>query len=110
MKAIFISRAIIGDMTERRRTRFTGQGLSTAQVRGVKRRSDGKGMWIELVSPALKGLEPGAQLAVNGACLQVSRSEATVVTVHVTTDQLRRSVLASLNTGDWVHVELPDDA
>ena len=55
----------------------------------------------------LRGLAPGASIAVNGVCLTVTSFNASSFSVDITSETLKRTNLERLTTGDEVNLELP---
>jgi len=55
----------------------------------------------------LKGIVPGASIAVNGACLTVTQYTYERFTVGLSTETLTRTNLGYLKTGDPVNLERP---
>ena len=58
-------------------------------------------------SHVLQGIEPGGSIAVNGACLTVTRFDSGSFSVDVTPETLSRTNLGLLKSGDRVNLEPP---
>lgn len=56
-------------------------------------------------SGALKGTKPGDSIAVNGACLTVTKISGNTFSVDVMPETLRRTNLGALRPGDGVNLE-----
>lgn len=83
---------------------FTGIIESVARVRAVRPVSDGLQLVLELGDVA-EGLELGASVAVNGACLTAARIDGAAVTFDVVSETVGRTTLGQLHPGDGVNVE-----
>lgn len=69
-------------------------------------RSSGGGRRLTVdVGPLEEGLQPGASIAVSGACLTVSSVEGTRAEFDVMAETLRRTTLGDLRTGSKVNLE-----
>ncbi len=55
----------------------------------------------------LKGMEPGASIAVNGVCLTVTGFDSKSFSIDVMPETLKRTNLGRLRTGDSVNLEKP---
>jgi riboflavin synthase len=55
----------------------------------------------------LRGMEPGASIAVNGVCLTVTNFDQNSFSVEVMPETLSRTNLGLLRTGDGVNLERP---
>jgi riboflavin synthase len=60
---------------------------------------------LTIRAAALKGLEMGASVAVNGACLTVAAFDSSSFTVELAPETLRRTNLGELQAGDRVNLE-----
>ena len=58
-------------------------------------------------SRVLRGMELGGSIAVNGACLTVTSLDASLFSVDVVPETLKRTNLGLLKTGDRVNLEPP---
>jgi riboflavin synthase len=56
---------------------------------------------------ALKGLQPGSSIAVNGACLTVTSLDSKSFSVNVMPETLKKTNLGLLTPGDKVNLERP---
>ena len=56
---------------------------------------------------AVRSMELGASIAVNGACLTVAKKGRQSFTVDVSPETLKRTSLGMLGTGSWVNLERP---
>jgi riboflavin synthase len=56
---------------------------------------------------ALKGMQPGGSIAVNGVCLTVTDSDAKSFSVDIMPETRRRTNLGQLRAGDLVNLERP---
>jgi len=83
---------------------FTGIIESVATVRSVRRVPTGLQLVLELGDVA-DGLETGASVAVNGACLTVACMDGSAATFDVVAETVGRSTLGELRPGDGVNVE-----
>jgi len=83
---------------------FTGIIENVVPVRAVRRVSTGIQLTLELGALA-DGLELGASVAVNGACLTVASIDGTSATFDVVAETVGRTALGQLQAGDGVNVE-----
>lgn len=82
---------------------FTGL---VEKIGTVKRVSRGRGLVLEFAfEPWREPLEPGESVAVNGACLTVTRCDATRFTADILRETEARTGLAELKPGDRVNLE-----
>jgi len=65
------------------------------------------GKLVIAASHVLQGMEPGGSIAVNGACLTVTRFDSGSFSVDVTPETLSRTNLGLLKSGDRVNLEPP---
>lgn len=79
---------------------FTG----IVEEMGTLRAVDGYRLDVQ-ASVTLEGLRVGDSIAVNGACLTVTRLESDAFSVEVTPETLRRTNLGHLSPGDPVNLE-----
>lgn len=84
---------------------FTGLVEAIGTVLTVE--NDAEGAAIELATDLSAGLERGASIAVNGACLTATTVNGDSLRVEVMNESLRRSTLGSLEVGSRVNLELP---
>lgn len=82
---------------------FTGIIEALGVVRESAHAPYGKTLSIEV--PADWGLEPGASVAINGACLTVRRVSSSLASFDVVTETLRKTNLGELRPGDKVNLE-----
>lgn len=83
---------------------FTG----IVQTRGIVRQIDcrGKMLALKIEAPAVMArLVVGASVAVNGACLTVTRRDDRVFTADVMPESVRRTNLGQLRLGQAVNIE-----
>lgn len=83
---------------------FTGIIEAVATVRAVRRVPTGMRLDLDL-GRAADGLEPGASVAVDGACLTAAKIDGTVATFDVVAETVGRTSLGRLRPGDGVNVE-----
>ncbi|MBN1342146.1 MAG: riboflavin synthase [Phycisphaerae bacterium] len=83
---------------------FTGIIESVATVRAVRRVPAGMRLDLDLGAVA-EGLEVGASVAVNGACLTAARIDGSRATFDVVAETVGRTNLGDLKAGDGVNVE-----
>jgi riboflavin synthase len=81
---------------------FTGIVQETGKVVSVP-----AGRLVIAAGPAMRGLEPGGSIAVNGVCLTATGVAAGSFTVDVMPETLRRTNLGGLRPGDRVNLERP---
>jgi riboflavin synthase len=62
---------------------------------------------VVLCSHILKGLELGASVAVNGACLTVTKFDSASFSVDLAPETIRRTNVGELKAGDPVNLERP---
>lgn len=75
---------------------------------GTIRRLDRSGQSAQLVincKKVLEGCRPGDSIAVNGACLTVTRFDATSFTAEASSETLLRTTLGASKSGDTVNLE-----
>lgn len=85
---------------------FTGLIEDVGQVyRWEKRRRSGV-LTVETRLPS-REIQPGASVAVNGACLTVVKRARGQFTVEVSPETLKRTNLSAIVAGDPVNLELP---
>ena len=65
------------------------------------------GSMVINASQAIKGLQPGGSIAVNGVCLTATNFDSRSFTVDVMPETLKRTNLGLLHTGDRVNLERP---
>jgi riboflavin synthase len=65
------------------------------------------GSLVITASKVLKGMQPGASIAVNGVCLTVTKFDSKSFSVDVMSETLRRTNLGQLRAGDRVNLERP---
>jgi riboflavin synthase len=85
---------------------FTGIVEEIGEVRGVERGADLVRLDIA-ARVALEGSEPGASVAVNGACLTVVARGGDGLAFEVGPQTLGRTTLGRLKAGDTVNLERP---
>lgn len=56
---------------------------------------------------ALKGMEPGDSISVNGACLTITSLNTSSFSVDITQETLKRTNIGLLHAGDGVNLERP---
>ncbi len=83
---------------------FSGIIEGTGRVRRAEGRAGGLRLVLE-VPEALRGLEPGASVAVNGACLTVVRAAGDALEFDAVGATLKRTLLGSASTGDRLNLE-----
>lgn len=83
---------------------FSGIIEGTGRVHRAESRAGGLRLVLD-VPEALRGLEPGASVAVNGACLTVVRAEGATLAFDAVGATLRRTLLGSVATGDRLNLE-----
>lgn len=84
---------------------FTGIVQNTAPVRVEARKQDLWTLSIALSDSQLEGLSLGASIALNGACLTVTRIEQGRAWFDVMMETLRVTNLGELSDGELVNVE-----
>ncbi|MDH4101156.1 MAG: riboflavin synthase, partial [Nitrospirota bacterium] len=75
---------------------------------GTVRRLDRAGQSAQLViscKKVLEGCRPGDSIAVNGACLTVTRFDAASFTAEASSETLVRTTLGASKSGDTVNLE-----
>jgi riboflavin synthase len=65
------------------------------------------GRLVIAAGKVLAGIKPGDSIAVNGACLTVTDSDAGSLSVDVMPETMRRTSLGHLKAGDGVNLESP---
>jgi len=83
---------------------FTGIIENVVPVRAIRRVSTGIQLTLDLGHLA-DGLEHGASVAVNGACLTVANIDGASATFDVVAETVGRTSLGQLQAGDGVNVE-----
>ncbi len=84
---------------------FTGIVQEVGKV--ITASAGGGGSLVISADKVLKGVELGASIAVNGACLTVTRFNSNSFAVDVTPETLKRTNLGMLSVGDRVNLERP---
>ncbi len=70
--------------------------------------ADGRADRIDVRAPVVSGdAEPGASVAVNGACLTVVERNGEVLSFDLAAETVRRTTLGELDAGDVVNLERP---
>ncbi|MDP8958108.1 MAG: riboflavin synthase [Actinomycetota bacterium] len=82
---------------------FTGIVEEVGQVLAV--RTSEAGVELKVEAKLVEGLEVGASVAVNGACLTIVAVAPRVFTVEVVRETLERTTLGGLAAGDGVNLE-----
>ena len=83
---------------------FTGIIEHVGRVQSVKRRDASVTLEIE-AGPVAEGVPVGASVAVNGACLTVTRCEGNALAFDAIPETLERTALGSLRAGSAVNLE-----
>jgi len=83
---------------------FTGIVECVGTVRGVRRSADRCDLVID-AGVAAQGAKPGDSVAVNGACLTVTRADAEALTFQAVAETLVRTNLGDLASGSAVNLE-----
>jgi riboflavin synthase len=83
---------------------FTGIIEDLGTVRSIKRGKDGAVIAIRTALPTNR-IAIGESIAVSGCCLTVVRKAAGTITMDVSAETLRRTVLGDVNPGDRVNLE-----
>ena len=84
---------------------FTGLVEAVGEVVGVE--GDAQGAVLEISSPIAAELEPGASIAVSGACLTAREVDGERFRADVVAETMRRTTLGELHAGSRVNLELP---
>ncbi|AWB65218.1 riboflavin synthase [Saccharobesus litoralis] len=90
---------------------FTGIVKFETQLVAVESKPYGKQFILELTDEQARGVETGASVAINGACLTIVEiehkleSQSVSLAFDVIPETLRLTNLADLNAGDWVNIE-----
>jgi riboflavin synthase len=84
---------------------FTGLVEAVGEVVSVE--GDAQGAVLEISSPIAAELEPGASIAVSGACLTAREIDGERFRADVVAETLRRTTLGELHAGSRVNLELP---
>ncbi len=83
---------------------FTGIIEEIGKVEGISAKGNGKRLIISC-EEILKGIKTGDSIAVDGVCLTVEEFSNTCFTVFATAETLERSTLATIRTGNKLHLE-----
>jgi riboflavin synthase len=83
---------------------FTGIVESTGTVTAIEDVDGGRRFVIES-EPVVAGLDVGASVSVQGACLTATAVSATTFTVELITETLRRTALGSTTVGTRLNLE-----
>ena len=83
---------------------FSGIIEGTGRVRRAESRAGGLRLVLE-VPEALRGLDPGASVAVNGACLTVVRAGGDTLEFDAVGATLKRTLLGAAAAGDRLNLE-----
>jgi len=83
---------------------FTGIVECVGTVRSVRRSADRCDLVID-AGVAAQGAKPGDSVAVNGACLTVTRADAEALTFQAVAETLVRTNLGDLASGSAVNLE-----
>jgi riboflavin synthase len=86
-------------------TMFTGIISEMGSV--IQARTVSSGMQLAIQCAAAESSKVGDSIAVNGACLTVTKLDGNVFHADVTRETLTKTTLGSLRPGDKVNIELP---
>jgi len=86
-------------------TMFTGLVEKIGKIKGTHKNANQ--LLLEIESPFEEPLNPGASIAVNGACLTVIKSLPNSFVVCATSETLKRTNLGKLHKGSLVNLERP---
>lgn len=84
---------------------FTGIIRHLAVFKGY--RQGKQEMALDVPSLARITIDPGESIALNGACLSLTRREGNLLFFNLSQETLQRTNLGTLKTGDLVNLELP---
>ncbi|GED21936.1 riboflavin synthase subunit alpha [Halomonas halmophila] len=84
---------------------FTGIVQGTAEVVAIEAAQDFRTHVLWLPAPLREGLELGASVSHNGACLSVTAIKGERVSFDLMRETLQRTNLGSLRVGDRVNIE-----
>lgn len=84
---------------------FTGIVQGTARVETIERHPGLQRITMAFAEGFLEGIEVGASVSVNGACLTVTNAQRTQAAFDVMMETLRVTTLGQLQEGDRVNVE-----
>jgi riboflavin synthase len=83
---------------------FTGIIEDLGTIQGLKQAKDGAVVTIRTRLP-ISRITIGESIAVSGCCLTVTRKGASTISMDVSAESLRRTILGSLKPGDRVNLE-----
>ena len=83
---------------------FSGIIEAVGRVKSVESRGGGIRLVVS-VPESLRGLAPGASVAVNGTCLTVTRAEGDTLAFDAVGTTLERTLLGSVSAGDRLNLE-----
>jgi len=86
---------------------FTGIIREVGEVLGVRREGRLIGLTIQRKAAAIKDLEVGESIAVNGVCLTLTQVKEKNFVVEVMPETLQKSNLGDLRVGSKVNLEKP---
>lgn len=84
---------------------FTGIVQGTAKVAQVDKMQDFARLQVQFPMDAIKNVQVGASVAINGTCLTVTKSEGDNVFFDVMVETLRATNLGALQPGSTVNFE-----
>jgi riboflavin synthase len=86
---------------------FTGIVAGLAQIKAIEKKEDLSTLVVKFPQGALKGLQKGASIALNGCCLTVTQFDELSATAYfdVMIESLRRTNLGEIKTRDHVNYE-----
>ena len=84
---------------------FTGIVQGTARVEAIDHHTGLHRMTLAFPEGFLEGIEVGASISVNGACLTVTRAQQAQAAFDIMMETLRVTTLGELREGDSVNVE-----
>lgn len=86
---------------------FTGIVAGLAQIQAIEKKDGLSTLMVKFPEGALKSVQKGASIALNGCCLTVTQFDESSATAYfdVMIESLRRTNLGEFKTGDHVNYE-----